>query len=202
MHRRTNLLGPFALSTLILGSTLMAAEGGRTLFEFQKPEVDKQWQTVNDGVMGGVSDGQFRITDRKTMEFFGTLSLENNGGFTSVRSRPKPLGLKTGDTIVARVRGDGREYTLNLYVPRRRVAFSYRSNFKTKRGEWIEVRVPLDRFEATSFGRVVTGEALTPSEVNSLGILLGDKQAGPFQLEMEWLKVIKSPSPESANPSR
>ena len=202
MHRRTNLLGPFALSTLILGSTLMAAEEGRTLFEFQKPEVDKQWQTVNDGVMGGVSDGQFRITDQKTMEFFGTLSLENNGGFTSVRSRPKPLDLRTGDTIVARVRGDGREYTLNLYVPRRRVAFSYRATFKTKQGEWIEVRVPLDRFEATSFGRVVAGESLTPSEVNSLGILLGDKQAGPFRLEIEWLKVIKSPSPESANPSR
>ena len=26
--------------------------------------------------MGGVSEGKFKITDKKTMEFFGTLSLE------------------------------------------------------------------------------------------------------------------------------
>jgi hypothetical protein len=39
--------------------------------------------------MGGVSEGKFKITDKKTMEFFGTLSLENNGGFASVRTRPR-----------------------------------------------------------------------------------------------------------------
>ena len=59
--------------------------------------------------MGGVSDGRFRIAERQTMEFYGTLSLENNGGFVSVRSRPSRLGLQTGDTLVARMRGDGRE---------------------------------------------------------------------------------------------
>ena len=49
----------------------------------------------------------------KTMRFFGTLSLENNGGFASVRSRPKTLGLQAGDTLVAHAKGDGRQSTLS-----------------------------------------------------------------------------------------
>jgi len=44
---------------------------------------------VNDGVMGGVSDGRFRVTERQTLEFYGTLSLENNGGFASVSFVPR-----------------------------------------------------------------------------------------------------------------
>jgi monofunctional biosynthetic peptidoglycan transglycosylase len=126
------------------------------------------------------------------MEFFGTLSLENNGGFASVRSRGRNLGLQKGDTIVVRVRGDGREYSLNLYTPTRRMAFSYRAKFRTTKDEWIEVRLPLDKFVATSFGRVVRNQQLDPSEVNGLGILLGDKKAGPFELEVDWIKAVKA----------
>ena len=127
----------------------------KVLFDFTGADAAKEWQTVNDGVMGGVSEGKFKITDTKTLEFFGTLSLENNGGFASVRTKAKKLGLEKGDTLVAKVRGDGREYSLNLYVPRPLIAFSYRATVQTKKDEWIEVKVPLDKFEATSFGRPV-----------------------------------------------
>jgi monofunctional biosynthetic peptidoglycan transglycosylase len=176
-----------------LGGASLAADddGGRVLFKFGNPEAADQWQSVNDGVMGGRSDGQFKMTADKTMEFFGTLSLENNGGFASVRTRPSKLDLGPGDTLVARVRGDGRKYNFNLYVPRRLTAFSYRADFETKKDEWIEVEIPLDKFEATSFGRVVQNQPLNPAEVNGLGILLGDNKAGPFKLEVEWIKVRK-----------
>ncbi len=176
---------------VMAGSILMAAEDDRMLFEFGDPEVAQRWETVNDGVMGGVSDGQFKISNQ-TMEFFGTLSLENSGGFTSVRSGPAKLGLEKGDTLLARVRGDGREYTLNLYVARPRTAFSYRWTFKTQKGEWVEIRAPLDKFVATSFGRLVPNEPLNPVEVNAIGFLLSDNLAGPFKLEVEWIKVTKS----------
>jgi len=68
----------------------------RVLFKFDNAEAAKAWQTVNDGVMGGRSDGRFKINDEKKMEFFGTLSLENNGGFASVRSRESKLRLEKG----------------------------------------------------------------------------------------------------------
>ena len=125
------------VTALILICSVQVAQADdnpTVLFDFSKPDAAKQWQTVNDGVMGGVSDGQVRITDQGIMEFYGTLSLENNGGFASVRSKSKPLALKDGDVIVARLRGDGREYYLNATVPTFRIAFSYRTSFKTKAG--------------------------------------------------------------------
>ena len=87
----------------------------RPLLDFAGPEAARQWQAVNDGVMGGVSQGRFRITDAGTMEFSGSLSLENNGGFASVRTKPMAPDLAAGDTLVVRVKGNGREYLFNLY---------------------------------------------------------------------------------------
>jgi monofunctional biosynthetic peptidoglycan transglycosylase len=168
----------------------MAQDPLLPLFAFTSPDAAAAWQTVNDGVMGGVSDGRFRITERQTLEFYGTLSLDNNGGFASVRSRPRPLGMQTGDALVARLRGDGREYQVNLYASGQTMAISYRTPVKTRAGEWIEVAITLDRFEATSFGRVLRGAAsLDPRSVTSVGFLLAEKAPGPFVLEVAWVKV-------------
>lgn len=69
---------------LFLSATASVARGqDRDLYSFDTPDTAKQWQSVHDGGDGGRSDGCFRITDNQTLEFFGTLSLENNGGFTS-----------------------------------------------------------------------------------------------------------------------
>ncbi len=94
---------------ILMGSFVMAEESPQTLFDFTGADAGKQWQTVNDGVMGGVSEGQFKITEKNTLEFFGTLSLENNGGFASVRTKAKKLGFEKGDTVVAKVRDNGWE---------------------------------------------------------------------------------------------
>lgn len=168
-------------------SPLMAQD--RVLFKFDDPEAAKPWQTVNDGVMGGRSVGQFKINEDQKMEFFGTLSLENNGGFASVRARGTKVEVKAGDVVVARVRGDGREYNFNFYAGRNLGGYSYRQSFKTKKDEWIEVRFPMDQFVATWRGRVFPNEKLDPGKVTGVGILLGDKTPGPFKLEVDWIKA-------------
>lgn len=171
-------------------TTAMAEDMPTSLFDFSAADTAKQWQTVNDGVMGGVSEGEFKITDNKTLEFSGTLSLKNNGGFASVRTKAKQLGLQKGDTLVAKVKGDGREYSLNLYLSKPLVAYSYRATVPTKKDEWIEVSVPLEKTEATWFGRVMKDAGpIDPQEINAVGFMLGDKKAGPFKLEIEWVKV-------------
>lgn len=164
----------------------------RALFNFDNAESANQWQTVNDGVMGGRSVGRFKINEDKKMKFFGTLSLENNGGFASVRVRGGNLGLKTGDVIVARVRGDGREYNFNVYAQQDLGGYSYRQSFNTKKEEWIEVRLPVDKFVATWRGRVFPNEKLDPSKVTGLGFQLSDNKAGPFKLEVQSIKAGKS----------
>jgi NADH dehydrogenase [ubiquinone] 1 alpha subcomplex assembly factor 1 len=164
----------------------------RILFSFDQPESAKPWQTVNDGVMGGRSDGRFKINDDRNMEFFGTLSLENNGGFASVRARGGNIALHKDDVIVVRVKGDGREYKFNVYDQPNLNGFSYQQSFETKKNKWIEVELPVRNFVATWRGRVFPNQKLDPGDVAGLGFLLGDKKAGPFKLEVEWIKVKKT----------
>lgn len=182
--RRLVAVATFAL--LMVVARLAIAEE-RVLFRFDQPESLSVWRAVNDGVMGGRSVGRFRLSDDQNLEFFGTLSLENNGGFASVRAMGRKLELKRDDVIVARVRGDGREYNFNLYSERTR--YSYRKSFKAPKDEWVEVRLPVSEFRATWRGRRFPNQQLDAGSVNGLGILLGDKQPGPFQLEVAWIHV-------------
>jgi NADH dehydrogenase [ubiquinone] 1 alpha subcomplex assembly factor 1 len=178
---------------LSLSAQVVTQEAPRSLFQFSGPEAAREWQAVNDGVMGGVSDGRFRITPERTMEFSGTLSLENNGGFASVRSKPAELSINAGDAIRVRVRGDGREYVLNLYTKSRRMAFSYRAPLPTKRDEWVEATVPLADFIPTAFGRRVQEMGpVQPDQVVGLGFMLSDKKPGPFKLEVESVQVLRA----------
>ncbi len=181
-----------ALLMLSLSCQLVVQETGqRPLFGFAAADAGQKWQTVNDGVMGGVSDGRFRITDDRTMEFFGALSLQNNGGFASVRSKPADFSIQPGDVIAVRVKGDGRQYVLNLYTKTRRMAFSYRAPLPTTRGEWTETRVPIEDFIPTAFGRRVQGMgAVPPDQIIGIGFMLSDKQAGPFKLEIASVGVM------------
>lgn len=162
------------------------------VLDFATPEAGDTWQAVNDGVMGGVSDGRFTVTADKTLQFFGTLSLENNGGFASVRTKPTELPIKAGDTLVVRVNGDGRDYVVNLYTKSRRMAFSYRAPLPTTKNEWREVAIPLVDFIPTAFGRRVGGMGpVEPDQINGLGFMLSDKKAGPFTMQVEWVKLVR-----------
>ncbi|MGB8854334.1 MAG: CIA30 family protein [Pirellulales bacterium] len=184
------VLAAFLLSVSAQVATQEALE---PVLDFAGPDTAQKWQAVNDGVMGGVSDGRYRITDEKTLEFSGTLSLENNGGFASVRTKPTELGIKAGDTIVLRVKGDGREYVLNLYTKSRRMAFSYRAPLPTTKDKWTEVRIPLEDFIPTAFGRRVQGMGpVEPDQINGLGFMLSDKKPGKFQMQVEWVKVERA----------
>lgn len=183
------------VTILLSGETANGANNNKVLFTFKNNKDAKVWQTVNDGVMGGVSEGNFRMTTNGTMEFLGELSLKNNGGFASVRSKPTKLDLQEGETIIARIRGDGRKYYLNLFVPTLRIASSWRFPVQTKVDQWMEVRAPLKEFIATSFGRKINNAGtVDASKINSVGFLLSDKKEGPFKLEIDWIKVSKNTS--------
>jgi NADH dehydrogenase [ubiquinone] 1 alpha subcomplex assembly factor 1 len=173
-----------------LAAQVVASEVAQPLLDFSASDAPQAWQAVNDGVMGGVSDGRFRMTDDHLLEFSGTLSLENNGGFASIRTKPTDINLKAGDTLVVRVKGDGREYILNIYTKSRRMAFSYRAALPTTKDEWRTIEVPLSDFIPTSFGRRVGGMGpVDPSQINGLGVMLSDKKPGKFQLQIESITV-------------
>ena len=74
-----------ALLTAVSNITATAKENMITNFSGDGSDGLK-WRITDDRVMGGRSQGKFEITKQDTMRFSGNLSLENNGGFSSVRS--------------------------------------------------------------------------------------------------------------------
>ncbi|MHB9007869.1 MAG: CIA30 family protein [Limisphaerales bacterium] len=148
------------------------------------------WQVVNDDVMGGVSVGAWTVTNG-VARFSGDLSLENNGGFASVRSPTARHQMGQVDSFLIRVRGDGRRYKFTARMGSSFDSAIYQLTFVTKNGEWEEHRLALKDFVPSFRGRVLTGAPpLDPAKIASIGFLIADRQEGPFRLEISWIKAV------------
>lgn len=180
------------LCLLLMTGNIRADEIRPLLFDFDTRSDAQQWVSVNDNVMGGRSEGVFRVQEEGILEFSGNLSLENRGGFASIRSREANWDLLNADALVFCARGDGRTYYFSIYVPTNRTAYSYRAKFDTEAGRWQEIRLPLKAFEATWFGRKQpNAPEIDGTDIRSLGFTLADKKAGPFKLDVDWIGTAK-----------
>lgn len=155
------------------------------------------WQVVNDGVMGGLSEGKLTPNQARTMKFSGTLSLENNGGFSTFRSGDLKLDLSSDLGLVLRVKGDGRTYQARLATDAlfQGMEVSFMAEFATKRGEWIEVKVPFADFKGSFRGRELPEEQLDTAKVRRVSILLGDKKQAPFEIELDFIRTYGATAP-------
>ena len=161
----------------------------------------KGWQTVLDGVMGGRSTGRISAGEGGTLQFTGELSLENNGGFSQIRTEISEGIFADTKGLLMRVKGDGRTYQCDIRSSRARVmAGGYQRVFETKAGEWIEVEIPFDECTFNTFGQRVRNAApLAPETIESVGITLADKKPGDFALEIDWIRPLgASPKPTSS----
>ena len=148
-----------------------------------------RWYAVNDGVMGGVSQSNIRRTGEGTGVFAGVLSLENNGGFASVRAVVGRRDLSDDAGLEIRVRGDGRTYQLRLRTDDRFDGIAYRAYFETSDGEWTTARIPFAEFVPTFRGRTLTDvPPLDTSRIHQVAFMLADKKPGSFSLEIDFVR--------------
>ena len=152
-----------------------------------------RWTSVNDVVMGGVSDSLMQVSEDGKGIFAGHLSLENNGGFASVRA-PLPENDFTGyDGIVLRVKGDGKRYSFRVRTDMLFDGVVYRQEFETVAGEWMGVELPFSEFTPSFRSRTVSGAPpLDPSRVFQIGFLISEKQEGEFRLEIERIEAYRA----------
>lgn len=171
--------------------SLAGAGSEKLLFDFSAPESVAAWHIVNDDVMGGISSSSFRWSNGVAW-FAGKLSLENNGGFASVRSQPATFQLGGYASFLVRVRGDGCRYKFTIRTSPSFDSPLYQLSFPTEKGEWQEHRLPFKDFTPTFRGRILSGEpALNAGKITCVGFLISDNQKGPFALEVGWIKALK-----------
>mgnify|MGYP001818124747 FL=1 len=176
---------------LLMTMTPLEPRDADTLFHFPG-DTPEEWILVNDGVMGGLSRSEFVVSDAGHATFRGDMSLENNGGFASVRGY-LPKGIPTdAEVIELRVRGDGRTYQVRLRMGERFDGIAYRAEFDTAPDAWTVVRLLLTEFEPTFRGfRPRNAAPLNLTDVRQLGLMIADKKAGPFRLDVEWIRAVE-----------
>lgn len=162
------------------------------LADFNSKQSSLLWKTVNDSVMGGISRGGWQFTERNSLLFSGATSLDNNGGFSSIRTYGQRHNLSGYDGIELKVKGDGRMYYLTSRTNSRRM-IAYWSPIQTQKGKWLTVRIPFSSFYATSFGRKIPGMRLNPKNITSIGFMLYDKKAGDFSIEVDDIVAYQKP---------
>lgn len=156
------------------------------LINFASPNEERQWQVINDGVMGGRSRGYFTIVDDEAV-FEGTVSLENSGGFTSVRRSFAPITVEEYSKIVLYIEGDGSRYQFRI-KPDARQQYAYIAYFQTQAGSQV-ITLPFESFIPSFRGIVLDKPPYTGDKISEVGILIGNKKAESFRLKISKIAL-------------
>jgi len=162
-------------------------------FDFGNDKAGRNWSIVNDGVMGGLSDGNVKLTDNSVI-FSGSVSLENNGGFTSFRAPYDRYDLSDYDKVEVKYRSTGLNCALSMDQYRRFWRPNYKMSIPSSDNEWKTLSTNLYELSEYQMGRK-TGDLMSEAAAKNtirLGIITDSKKAGEFMLEIAYIKFFKS----------
>ena len=157
------------------------------LFDFNGNADIQTWQVVNDVVMGGRSSSSMTLNDEGNGVFQGQVSLENNGGFASIRHALPSRDISSSKKFVIRLKGDGKKYQFrvkeNLYD-----YHSFITYFETT-GDWQIIDIPFDDMYPSFRGRKLDRPNFPGKNLEELGFLVGNKTAENFRIEIDKIEL-------------
>ncbi len=157
-----------------------------TIFDFNQESSSQGWYIVNDGVMGGLSQGQFNVVKGFAV-FKGEVSTDNNGGFTMVQNRFKPVVTTEFKAFVIKLKGDGKAYQFRVKSDKYQ-QYSYVCQFSTS-GEWEEISIPFSKLEPRFRGRSLDTPNFDGSKIEEIAFLIGNKRDESFELNISTIEA-------------
>lgn len=183
LHARRQIFRLLALGGC-LGAHAVRSQPIPHLMDLTDPAVIQKLWVVNDGVMGGVSQSRL-VADADGVIFEGRVSLENNGGFASMRG---PVAAPiTATEFALRARGDGKRYKMIVRTDTSPRTPIYECDFQVAT-EWTLHRFRPADFKASFRGRAVDAPALVLSNIVEFGVLIADRQEGMFRIQLRRLE--------------
>lgn len=159
----------------------------KTIFDFKENATLQNWETLDDVVMGGRSQGNISLSPEGHGKFSGHISLENNGGFSSVRYNPDDLKVDPQDQITIRLKGDGKRYQFRVKHDKQDYA-SYITYFDTT-GEWEEIVISLNDLCPTFRGKNLDQPNFNHHSIQQLGFLVANKKEEDFELLIDEITL-------------
>jgi hypothetical protein len=158
-----------------------------TIYDAKASGDSPNWHIVDDDVMGGKSRSKFYINRDGNGVFQGSVSLENNGGFSSVRHRVKHGDVLEYSRLAIRARGDGKRYQLRI-KSNKNDDYAYIAYFSTS-GDWQEIEIPLNEMYPSFRGRKLDKPSFSGKHIGEIGFLIGNQNAEDFKLEVEKIEL-------------
>jgi len=167
-------------------AAILSIMGSLQIFNFEPSSNLKNWNVVDDVVMGGRSNGSLKINADGHGVFSGYVSTENNGGFSSVRYNSGKLDVKGYTQAVLRLKGDGKYYQFRVKSdPYQRHAYVY--EFQTT-GDWETVIIPLDEMKPKFRGRDLDLPNYPADQLQEVAFLIGNKKNESFELLIDYIE--------------
>lgn len=157
------------------------------LFDFNKSSNLKYWRIVDDVVMGGRSNGNFKIDSNGHGKFSGEVSLKNNGGFSSLRYNFKTKDVSDYNTVVLRIKGDGHKYQFRVKTSSRDYA-SYIYEFQTT-NDWMTIEIPFEAMDPRFRGRKLNAANYPGQQLEEIAFLIGNKKEQSFELLLDKISL-------------
>ena len=166
-----------------------SSAGNTTLYQFSRESGTAGWEIEDDLVMGGRSRGQLAVNEAGNAVFTGLISLDNNGGFSSIQCDLGPLDVSAYRTICLGLKGDGKPYQLRVDAAPH-PPHSYAADFPTS-GNWQVVEIPFSSLRAIHHGDLLDLPPFPGQTLARLQILFGRGTAESFQLEIDRIWLAK-----------
>ncbi|OIQ40616.1 MAG: hypothetical protein BM563_02275 [Bacteroidetes bacterium MedPE-SWsnd-G1] len=159
------------------------------LYKFPFNKSISNWRIVDDGVMGGRSQGGISMSPDNTVIYSGNISLDNNGGFSSLRLRISELNISKVNAVKLRIKADSKNYQFRIkksHFDRH----SYVNEFSTG-NEWQEIIIPFKELKPQFRGRKLNMPVFNGSSIGEIAFLIGNKVEESFLLEIDSISLIK-----------
>ena len=150
------------------------------IFDFDHNTNLNDWKIIDDVVMGGKSNGKFTIDNDGNGVFSGDVSIENNGGFSSLRYQFNKINTSKDSKVTIRLKGDGKEYQFRI-KNNRNTYFSYINSFKTT-GNWENIIINLKDLYPSFRGQTMNSPNFAGDSFEEIVFLIGNKKNESFNL--------------------
>ena len=154
-----------------------------TLFNFDSKSDISNWRIVDDVVMGGRSNGDFKINDSGNGIFLGDVSLENNGGFSMVQYGFDTKKVSNYTKVCIKLKGDGKTYQFRI-KENNSDYYSYVTSFETSK-DWETIEIPFNSMYPAFRGRKLDAANYSGEQMEMIAFLIGNKKAEAFNLEID-----------------
>ena len=154
----------------------------------------KDWVMISDNIMGGVTQSKLQYSEN-SMVLNGTISLDNYGGFSSIKTNFNTFDLSAYDGVKIKYKSTGQKFAFTLEDSKNWTMPNYKGAFNSSDSNtWQEATILFKDFKQYQIGEP-TGKKLITAVLKNivrLGIITTEKKEGPFSIEVESIEFISS----------